>query len=129
MEIKAPYQLVQSNFDMWNAALQTGDPKKVASLYAEGALFLPTFDNNLYIGPKQAEKYLKNFLLKEPVGEIIKDGFMFTSPNTYNHMGLYDFTVGPKEERSRAHAKFTYTWQQNDSGIWKILLHHSSPLA
>ena len=29
-------------FDEWNGALQTGDPKKVAALYAADAILLPT---------------------------------------------------------------------------------------
>lgn len=31
----------------WNAALQTGDPEKVADMYAEDAILLPTVSNKV----------------------------------------------------------------------------------
>ncbi len=34
-------------FDRWNAALRTGDPEKVAGLYAKDAVLLPTVSNRI----------------------------------------------------------------------------------
>ena len=34
-------------FDQWNSALQTGDPKQVAALYAADAILLPTVSNQV----------------------------------------------------------------------------------
>lgn len=37
--------MVADQFNIWNAALQTGDPNKVASLYAPDGVLLPTVSN------------------------------------------------------------------------------------
>jgi len=34
-------------FDQWNEALQTRDPDKVTSLYADDAVLLPTLSNSV----------------------------------------------------------------------------------
>ena len=34
-------------FNIWNAALQTGDEKKVAALYASNGVLLPTVSNKV----------------------------------------------------------------------------------
>jgi uncharacterized protein (TIGR02246 family) len=34
-------------FEQWNSALQTGDPKQVAALYATDAILLPTVSNQV----------------------------------------------------------------------------------
>jgi uncharacterized protein (TIGR02246 family) len=45
---------VAAQFDRWNSALQTGDPEKVASLYAPDGVLLPTVSNK--VRPDHATK-------------------------------------------------------------------------
>ena len=35
-------EIASRNFDLWNSALQIGNPKEVAGLYITDATFLPT---------------------------------------------------------------------------------------
>jgi len=66
-------EIARSNFLIWNQALKTGDQKKVAELYAEGATFLPTVSGEFKKGRSGAEEYFKHFLEKNPTGEIVDD--------------------------------------------------------
>jgi len=38
---------------------------------------------------------------------------------------MYDFELGPDDNRQVTHARFTFIWRQ-DNGEWKIIHHHSS---
>ena len=40
-------QELAAQFDRWNMALQTGDPEKVAALYAPDGVLLPTVSNQV----------------------------------------------------------------------------------
>ncbi len=43
--ILTPEQELSKQFDLWNAALQTGNPETVADMYADDAVLLPTISN------------------------------------------------------------------------------------
>ena len=122
-------QLAHDNFARWNDALQTGDPQKVAALYTKDCLFLPTLDDKYRVGREKATEYFVHFLAKKPFGTIIDDGVIASDDgNSYTHVGLYDFEVSEPDNtdnRSVAHARFTYTWQKV-GGEWLISHHHSS---
>jgi len=119
-------QLAHENFARWNDALQTGNPEQVAALYTKDCLFLPTLDDKYRIGREKATEYFVHFLAKKPFGTIVDDGVIASDDgNSYTHVGLYDFEVGEPDNRSVAHARFTYTWQKVGSE-WLISHHHSS---
>ena len=40
-------------FEEWNAALQTGEPEKVAALYESNAILLPTVSNKVRYTPEE----------------------------------------------------------------------------
>ena len=46
-------------FDQWNSALQTGDPKQVAALYAADAILLPTVSNQVRHNHAEIEDYFE----------------------------------------------------------------------
>ncbi len=48
---------ISSLFDHWNEALQSGNAKNVAELYAPDAMLLPTVSNNVYQGREAIETY------------------------------------------------------------------------
>jgi len=50
------------------------------------------------------------------------------SGNELNHCGMYNFEVGSEDSRTIVEARFTYIWQKDERGDWKILHHHSSLL-
>ena len=61
---------IQTLFEAWNNALQTGDPKNVVSLYETNAILLPTVSNQVRHNHAEIEDYFVHFLAKEPQGKI-----------------------------------------------------------
>lgn len=119
-------KIVKDNFELWNNALQTKDPSKVADLYDQEATFLPTMSPDFKIGNNEALDYFKHFLLKNPFGRIMKDKIQVISLECYIHSGMYNFEIDGKIGRETAEARFTFIWQKDENGDWKIIHHHSS---
>ena len=120
----ATKKLAEDLFNEWNSALQTGDAKKVAALYAEDAVLLPTVSNLPRTSPAEIEDYFDHFLLKKPYG-IIKQRNIKQGCNKLTDAGIYDFEVvsGGKKEVVPARYTFVYEYRNNE---WKIVHHHSS---
>lgn len=116
----------RENFSTWNRALESGDAKQVALLYSEDATFLPTVSGKFKIGQADAEEYFQHFLEKNPTGEIIDDKVQILGTDSYLHSGMYNFKVGPDSNRQTVEARFSFVWNKNDQGKWKIIHHHSS---
>ncbi|MFA6159527.1 MAG: SgcJ/EcaC family oxidoreductase [Parcubacteria group bacterium] len=119
-------EIAKKNFVLWNEALLTKDPKKVAELYSADNTFLPTLAPEFKHGKEEAEGYFHHFLEKNPEGKIIEETVQQLSSNAYLHSGMYNFEVGPENDRKIVEARFTYAWQKDASGEWKIIHHHSS---
>jgi uncharacterized protein (TIGR02246 family) len=88
---------VAKQFDRWNAALQTGDPKKVAALYAPDGVLLPTVSNQVRTTPEEIENYFTTFLQLKPNGKIDDvGGARMTSPcNCFQHAGCLSLLLAP----------------------------------
>ncbi len=119
-------EIARRNFSIWNQALQTGDSKKVAELYAEGATFLPTVSGEFKKGRSGAEEYFKHFLEKNPTGEIIDDEVQILGPDIYLHSGMYNFELGSDDKRDIVKARFSYVVKLKENGGFEIMHHHSS---
>jgi uncharacterized protein (TIGR02246 family) len=117
---------VSDNFNRWNEALLSRDPKAVAELYTEDATFLPTLSPEFKSGKKETEEYFAHFLQKNPIGTVLEEKIQTLSPKSYLHSGMYNFEVGPADDRQIVEARFTYLWTQTEEGKWKIAHHHSS---
>lgn len=66
------YREVGDLFELWNLALQTGNPDAVAMRYADGAVLLPTksdIPRSDYAGIRD---YFVHFLEKKPTGRILE---------------------------------------------------------
>jgi uncharacterized protein (TIGR02246 family) len=112
---------IASLFDRWNAALQTGDPKKVVANYAEKSILLPTVSNKPRLTPEEKEDYFEHFLQKKPVGQIDFRTIEIDC-NTAIDAGLYTFTFS---DGTQVKARYTYTYKW-DGKQWLITSHHSS---
>jgi len=110
-------------FDNWNQALQTGDPKKVAALYETNAILLPTLSNKVRHNHPEIEDYFVNFLAKGPVGKI-DEGNVRTFGQLAINSGLYTFTF---KDGSAVSARFSFAYRWNGEQ-WLIVEHHSSQL-
>ena len=121
-------ELARNNFALWNEALRSREAAEVAALYDSAATFLPTMSNEFKKGPDGAEEYFKHFLEKNPEGEIVEDEYQPLGDDSYLHSGLYNFSVGPEDDRQTVEARFSFVWQKDEAGEWKIIHHHSSLL-
>src|SRR5713101_6126533 len=61
---------IEALFDGWNAALKTGDPKKVVAKYAGKSILLPTLSNKPRLTPEEKEDYFEHFIQGKQVGTI-----------------------------------------------------------
>lgn len=82
------------NFNRWNNALLTKDPKIVSELYiSENLSFLPTMSSKHIIDIKETDEYFIKFLEKNSNGEIIVDIIDILNENIYLHYGLCNFKL------------------------------------
>jgi uncharacterized protein (TIGR02246 family) len=109
-------------FDRWNRSLQTGDPHKVVSNYAERSILLPTVSNKPRRTPAEKEDYFHHFLENRPSGKIDMR-IIELGCNTAIDAGLYTFTYAKTGEVIKGRYTFTYRW---DGSNWLISSHHSS---
>jgi uncharacterized protein (TIGR02246 family) len=114
---------ITSLFDAWNAALQTGDPKQVAALYADDGILLPTMSNRVRHNHEEIADYFVHFLAKGPVGRIDESNVRVFGDLAINS-GLYTFTF---QDGASVQARFTFVYQQ-EGGRWLIAEHHSSQM-
>lgn len=117
-------------FDKWNAALQTGDPKKVAALYAKDAVLLPTVSDNVRSDKAEIVDYFEHFLLNKPVGTKIESHVNVLDSNTVIDAGTYEFALTDHEtgQKSTVKARYTYAYEKQPNGNWLIVNHHSSKM-
>jgi len=113
---------VRSLFGLWNDALATKDPKKVADRYSSQGVLLPTVSDIPRVDRAGIEDYFTNFLKLEPQGEIL-DGNIIIGTNWAQDAGIYEFTMGATGAKVKG--RYTYIYVFED-GEWKISQHHSS---
>ncbi|MFI6804202.1 SgcJ/EcaC family oxidoreductase [Streptomyces luteogriseus] len=117
-------------FDRWNAALQTGDPKKVADLYAKDAVLLPTVSNQVRTDRAGIVDYFEHFLQNKPVGTKVESVVNVLDRDTVIDTGVYEFSLTDHGtgEKSTVKARYTYAYEKQPNGRWLIVNHHSSKM-
>lgn len=117
-------------FDLWNAALQTGDAEKVNERYADDAVLLATLSNTPRTDAKGRIDYFEHFLQKKPVGTILTRTIKIkcdeaTDVGTYN----FDLTNPKTGKVTPTPARYTFTYApEGPDHEWKITSHHSSAM-
>ncbi|MCX5286386.1 MULTISPECIES: SgcJ/EcaC family oxidoreductase [unclassified Streptomyces] len=116
-------------FDTWNKALQTGDSDKVADLYANNAVLLPTVSNKVRTDRAAIVDYFDHFLQNKPVGTKVKTIVNVLDSNSAIDTGVYKFTLTDHDtgKKKVVEARYTYTYEKID-GKWLIVNHHSSAM-
>ena len=114
---------ISALFDQWNAALATGDPKKVAALYATNAILLPTVSNQVRHNHAEIEDYFVRFLAKGPQGSIDEANVRIFADIAINS-GVYTFGFS---DGSKVQARFSFVYRFNGQQ-WQIIEHHSSAM-
>ncbi len=114
-------------FDTWNAALVTGDPRKVAALYAPDAVLLPTASPKIRTNRAQIVDYFEHFLKNKPSGKKIRTVVDVLDADSAIDTGLYRFTLTKDGKKQAVDARYTYVYEKR-GGKWLIVNHHSSVL-
>ncbi len=119
-------QEIAAQFALWNEALQTGDAKQVARLYAEDATLLPTISKEVRQTPRAIQDYFEHFLELRPRATILQQKIRLFGDIATNS-GIYKFAVTQDNEDRVVIARFTFVYYRTGEG-WKIIEHHSSML-
>ena len=112
---------ILSLFDEWNAALQAGDPGRVAALYAADAILLPTISNKVRHDLAEIRDYFVQ-LVGMVSRAVIDEANVRVFGDLAINSGLYTFTF---VDGSTVPARFTFVYRRSGSG-WQIIEHHSS---
>lgn len=121
--IKTDKNEIMALFDEWNNALQSGDPRKVASLYEGRGILLPTVSNQVRHNHAEIEDYFVHFVAKGPVGKINEANIRIFNDLAINS-GVYTFTF---KDGASVQARFTFVYHRKDER-WMITEHHSSQM-
>ena len=113
---------VRGLFSLWNDALATGEPTKVAARYSKEGVLLPTVSDVPRTDYPGIVDYFTNFLKLEPQGEI-ESGNIIIGTNWAQDAGIYEFTMGATGDKVKGRYTFIYVFED---GEWKISQHHSS---
>merc|ERR1719310_261199 len=113
---------VRSLFNLWNDALATKDPERVAKRYSKEGVLLPTVSDVPRTDFPGIKDYFTNFLKLEPQGKI-ESGNIIIGTNWAQDAGIYEFTMGATGAKVKGRYTFVYVFED---GEWKISQHHSS---
>ena len=83
---------VRGLFDLWNDALATKDPTKVADRYSKAGVLLPTVSDVPRTDYPGIVDYFTNFLKSEPNGEVRILGAMLNALGHQSDSRIYDLT-------------------------------------
>ncbi|MCC4592426.1 SgcJ/EcaC family oxidoreductase [Xanthomonas campestris pv. cannae] len=115
-------------FDRWNAALATGNPQRVADLYARDGVLLPTVSNQVRASRAEIEDYFSHFLAAKPRGAINYRQVRLLDDDSAVDAGVYTFTLNnPDGSTRQVQARYTFVYEKRD-GRWLIINHHSSAM-
>ena len=112
---------ILSLFAAWNAALQTGDPGRIAALYAADAILLPTISNEVRQDLAEIRDYFEQ-LVGMVSGAVIDETNVRVFGDLAINSGLYTFTLA---DGSTVPARFTFVYRRSGDR-WQIIEHHSS---
>eukprot|EP00804_Cyclotella_cryptica_P022469 CCRYP_015110-RC/>CCRYP_015110-RC protein AED:0.06 eAED:0.06 QI:732/1/1/1/0.75/0.8/5/266/459 len=113
---------VRGLFKLWNNALASRDPVKVANRYSRSAVLLPTVSDIPRTDFPGIVDYFTNFLKLAPQGEIL-EGEIVIGTNWAQDAGIYEFTMRATGQKVKGRYTFVYVYED---GEWKISQHHSS---
>jgi uncharacterized protein (TIGR02246 family) len=111
-------------FDLWNEAIQTGDPDKVVALYAFNGVLIPTLSNEVRTSHPAIRDYFVKFLKQKPKAKLDESHVRVYGDVGINS-GIYSFYFGASATPTQARYSYAYNWSGDR---WLIVEHHSSLL-
>jgi uncharacterized protein (TIGR02246 family) len=118
-------QEIAALFDEWNTALATGNPEKVADLYAPDAVLLPTLSSEIRTTRAGIVDYFAHLLPSKPQAVITQEIITILDRNDAINTGLYTFTLTQNGVQLQVPARYTFVYRRTN-GEWLIVNHHSS---
>jgi len=115
---------IAAQFDVWNAAIQTGDPDRVVELYAFNGILIPTLSNEIRSGHAEVRDYFLGFLKKKPRAQL-DESYIRKYGDSGLNSGLYSFFFGNEKTPVQCRYSYIYNWHGDR---WLIIEHHSSLL-
>jgi uncharacterized protein (TIGR02246 family) len=120
-----PTEKIATLLDDWAHALASGDPAKIADLYAPDAVLLPTASYQIRLEPGQIRRYFRDIMLRTPSAR-----FMEVHSRVFDNLGINSGIYTFKMHRDDGTpfelvCRFTFVYIDLD-GAWKIIEHHSS---
>ncbi len=119
-------RLAEELFNDWNESLKSGEPQKVAEEYLEDGELFGTVSGRIRQGWEEIKKYFEHFLKGSPTGEVLNRSVIYISDNMFLDSGLYRFKLTKDGQEQMVDAEFTFVWQRDENGSWKIKHHHSA---
>lgn len=119
-------EIIASQFDRWNDALQSRNPDSVVELYANDAILLPTISNRIRRTPDEIRDYFETFLRRDPRG-VVDESTIFEFGDVAVRAGQYTFDLTDDGRTSRVPCRFSFVYRK-DGDDWKIIEHHSSAM-
>lgn len=117
---KASDAEIDALFTQWNDALVSGDATKVAALYDEDAVLLPTLSVTKADTPEQITEYFTNLIKANPVARMD-----FSEKESHCNLAFNVGTWVINANGADVHARVTWIYEYED-GKWMIAHHHSS---
>lgn len=116
---------------LWAETLAKEDPVEQALLYANQSILLPTLSNEPATDFASKVDYFTDFMARHPRVISVDESFLrwaSTAHDTAINSGLAtlettDKTTGAK---STVYVRFTFVYQKQEDGTWKIIEHHNS---
>ena len=119
---------IAAQFGIWNDALRSRDPVRVAGLYAPDAVLLPTMSSQVRDSRAEIADYFAHFLELRPLGTVTESHVRILDRDTALHSGRYRFDlleIGPGGGPNTVDARFTFVYEKRGAR-WLIVEHHSS---
>jgi uncharacterized protein (TIGR02246 family) len=106
----------------------TGDPNKIAGLYAREGVLWGTISPSIRSDAAGIQDYFKGACTKLPKLTVeFKDHHLRVFGNTAVDSGTYVFSFDKDGARADLPARYTFVLVKND-GQWQIVDHHSSAM-
>lgn len=123
----SPQEDVAAAFKDWQQALTKGTPAPVVDLYDPNATLLATLDQQLMTTQDQRTTYFSGLVSRTKFGVTVdKEETRVLGGNEATINGLYTFHFEDHGKEIRIPARYTFIYEKNQDGKWKIIVHHSS---
>ncbi|NJK57391.1 MAG: SgcJ/EcaC family oxidoreductase [Pleurocapsa sp. SU_5_0] len=118
-------QNVQALGKDWGTALASRNVNQITALYAQEAVLLATFNDELDT-PDEIKNYFIGLTQKPDLKVVFNtENVQVLDDNTVTNSGLYTFSYTENGKTVEVPARYTFLYEKKDDR-WMIVKHHSS---